>query len=290
LTQALDHPVDVAATPSVQPADIARLRRAARGVRRQVLELSYHAKSGHIGSSLSCVDLLVALYESFLRVDPDAPSSPHRDRFLLSKGHACVPFYACLERRGFLSSKTLETYGRDGGPLGHHPHRRVEWGIDVSSGSLGHGLPVGAGLAYGALLQRSAFRTVVLMSDGEQNEGSVWEAAMFAAHHRLDNLLAVVDVNKLQALGASREILTLEPLHERYRAFGWAVRRIDGHDLEQIVRTLDEVPFVPGKPSAIIADTVKGKGVSFMENQLLWHYRCPDADEYARALRELDHA
>jgi len=269
---------------------VAELRRIARDVRRQVIELSFSSKSGHIGSSLSCVDLLVALYFRFLKVVPGQPLARDRDRFLMSKGHACVPFYGCLERLGFIPSDVLARYGEEGGTLGHHPFKCAEYGIEISTGSLGHGLSIGCGMAFTAKLSAFPWRTVVLMSDGEQNEGSVWEAAMFAAQHRLDNLLAIVDFNKMQALGNNAEIVNIEKLDERYRAFGWNVRRLDGHDIPQILDALSAVPFEAGKPSAIIADTVKGKGISFMENSLLWHYRCPDPTEYQAALSELDRA
>jgi transketolase len=273
--------------PRVESAD---LRQTAREIRRQVIELSYSSKSGHIGSSLSCVELLVALYFRFLKVQRGQPLAKDRDRFLMSKGHACIPYYACLERMGFLPADVLRRYGEEGGTLGHHPAKCAEYGIEISTGSLGHGLSVGSGMAFTAKLSNLAWRAVVMMSDGEQNEGAVWEAAMFAAHHKLDNLLAIVDFNKMQALGDNADIVNIEKLDERYRSFGWAVRRLDGHDLDAIVEALAAFPFESGKPSVIVADTIKGKGVSFMENSLLWHYRCPDPKEYAAALAELDHA
>lgn len=268
----------------------ALLRASSRAVRRRVIELAYSSKSGHIGSSLSCTDLLVTLYERFLRLDARSPQAAERDRFIMSKGHACVPYYCCLERAGLLPSKALEAYGEDGGVLGHHPDANAEYGIELGTGSLGHGLSVGAGIAFAAKLSGTSFRTVVMMSDGEQNEGAVWEAAMFASQHRLSSLLGIVDVNKMQALGHSTDIIGLEPLDQRWRSFGWGVRRIDGHDFNQILSALSAVPFEEGKPSVIIADTVKGKGVSFMEDSLLWHYRCPDAHEFEAALAELDRA
>ncbi|MBI3200128.1 MAG: transketolase [Myxococcales bacterium] len=266
------------------------LERLAITTRRRVIELSYSSKSGHIGSSLSCVDLLVALYERFLRLDPAQPAWPERDRFIMSKGHACTPYYVCLSRKGFIPAGTLAEYGVEGGVLGHHPHKNVDFGIDLSTGSLGHGLSVGSGIAFGAKLAGKRFRTVVMMSDGEQNEGAVWEATAFARHHALDQLLAIVDFNKMQALGDCGEIMDLEPLDARYRAAGWGVRRIDGHSMGQIVGALNEFPFERGRPSVIVADTVKGKGVSFMEGSLLWHYRCPDPREYEAALAELQDA
>jgi transketolase len=269
---------------------LTRLRSRALQLRRDVLRLSYQAKTGHIGSSLSCVDLIVAVYDHFLRLDPKDPTSPGRDRFLMSKGHACVPFYGVLAERGYLPHDIYEAYGVDGGPLGHHPKRNARFGIEFGTGSLGHGLSLGCGMAFTAKLTKQPWRTAVMMSDGEQGEGMVWEAASFASHHGLDNVLALIDFNKMQALGNTAEIQNLEPLHDRYRAFGWAVRRVDGHDLGALVDALDAFPFEPGKPSVIVADTTKGKGVSFMENSLLWHYRCPDEKEYAAAMQELGDA
>ena len=266
--------------------NVSDLQRRARAMRRDVIRLSHAAKTGHIGSSLSAVDLMTAAYFHFLHLP--AASAPDRDRFLLSKGHACVPLYWCLAERGFIPREVLEGYGAEGSPLGHHPKRNPEFGIEFGTGSLGHGLSLGCGLALSAKKTGASYRTVVMMSDGEQQEGTVWEAAGFAAHHGLDNLLAIVDFNKMQALGNTHEIGNLEPLEERYRAFGWAVRRVDGHDMRAIVDALDAFPFQKGKPSVIVADTVKGKGVSFMEGSLLWHYRCPDEKEYAAAMKELE--
>jgi len=268
-------------------ASTVELRELARRVRRDVLEISYASRSGHIGSALSAADLLTALYFHYLRVDPAGPAS-ERDRFIMSKGHACAAYYAVLCRRGFFARAFLEGFGKDGGTLGHHPSRAPERGIDASTGSLGHGLSIAAGLAFSAKQAGANWRTAVMLSDGEQNEGSVWEAALFAGHHKQDNLLAVVDCNQMQALGFTREIADLSGAEGLWRSFGWGVRRINGHDMDAVVRTLDAFPFEPGRPSVVLADTVKGKGVSFMENQLLWHYRCPDANEYARALAEID--
>jgi transketolase len=271
-------------------AKLAQLRAHAARVRRDVLRLSYQAQTGHIGSSLSCADLMSAAFFHFLRLDPKNPSWSDRDRFLMSKGHACVPLYSCLAEIGHLPREVAEAYGVEGGPLGHHPKKNAAFGIEFGTGSLGHGLSIGNGMALTAKATGRAWRTVVMMSDGEQGEGTVWEAAGFAAHHRLDNVLGIVDFNKMQALGNTHEILGLEPLDSRWRAFGWSVRRLDGHDMGAIVDALDAFPFEPGKPSMIIADTVKGKGVSFMEGSLLWHYRCPDAKEFEAAMRELGDA
>lgn len=271
-------------------AKLCELRRQAARVRRDVVRLSYHAKTGHIGSSLSCADIITGLFFHFLRLDPKDPAWAERDRFLMSKGHACVPLYSCLAQVGHLPSEVLEAYGCEGGPLGHHPKKNQAFGIEFGTGSLGHGLAIGCGMAFTAKATGAGWRTAVVMSDGEQGEGTVWEAAGFAAHHRLDNMLAIVDFNKMQALGNTSEILGIEPLDARWRSFGWSVRRIDGHDLGAVIDALDSFPFERNKPSVIIADTIKGKGVSFMENSLLWHYRCPDAKEYEAAMRELGNA
>lgn len=265
---------------------IAELERRARAMRRDIVRLSYQAKTGHIGSSLSCADLMAGVFFRFLNL-PNV-SSPTRDRFLMSKGHACVPLYWCLAERGFLPREVLEAYGVEGSALGHHPKRNPEFGIEFGTGSLGHGLSLGCGLAFAAKASGAPQRIVVMMSDGEQQEGTVWEAATFAAQHRLENVLAIVDFNKMQALGDTHEIANLEPLEERYRAFGWGVRRIDGHDMRAVTEALDAFPFEKNKPSVIVADTIKGKGVSFMQSSLLWHYRCPDEKEYAAAMKELD--
>jgi transketolase len=264
---------------------IAHLQARAAQMRRDIVRLSYQAKTGHIGSSLSCVDLIVGTHFHFM--SKHAEQDAQRDRFLMSKGHACVPLYACLAEKGFMPRDVYESYGVDGGPLGHHPKRNAELGIEFGTGSLGHGLSLGCGMAFTAKLTKQPWRVAVMMSDGEQGEGLIWEAAGFAAHHRLDNMLAIVDFNKMQALGDTADILGLEPLDARWKSFGWGVKRIDGHDMNAIVGALDAFPFEAGKPSVIIADTIKGKGVSFMESSLLWHYRCPDAKEYEAAMKEL---
>lgn len=263
------------------------LEAIAVNLRRDLLEISYKSRSGHIGSSMSAADLLAALYFQFLNVDPLRPDWEDRDRFIMSKGHACAVYYAALCRRGFFTRDVLLRYALDGGTLGHHPHRKLAWGMEASTGSLGHGLSMGAGLALAARASKAAWRTAVMLSDGEMNEGTVWEAVVFAAQHKLDNLVSIIDCNKIQALGFTRDIADLSNLDEILKSFGWSVRRINGHCMRSVSEALNAVPFEPGKPSAIVADTVKGKGVSFMENQLLWHYRCPDAQEFEAAMKEL---
>jgi transketolase len=259
----------------------------ARRVRRELLDMVYRSSSPHIGSSLSIVEILVALYFRCLRVSPDKPHDENRDRFVLSKGHGCPAFYATLAHRGFLGSYVLSGFAVNGGILEQHPTCNVEQGIEVSTGSLGHGLSIGAGMAIAAKHDQALYRIFVLLSDGEMDEGSVWEAMMFASHHRLDNLIAIVDYNKIQALGRTNEVVNLEPLADKWRSFGWRVEEIDGHDFEQIVSAFEKVLLQQGKPNVIIAHTVKGKGVSFMEDRLLWHYKCLDQDEYTKAMMEI---
>lgn len=271
-------------TPDLQADNLVLL---AKNVRQNILQLVHRTQSPHIGGSFSIVEILVSLYFQFLHVSPLDPENPERDRFILSKGHACPALYAVLAARGFLKPEDLQGFAVDGGTLEQHPRRDVQKGIEVSTGSLGHGLSIAAGMALAARHDGKKHRVIALVSDGELNEGSVWEAIMFAAHHRLDNLTAIVDLNKIQALGYTREIINLEPLSRKWVSFGWEVREINGHDLTEISRALGDLPFSPGKPSVIIAQTVKGKGVSFMEDQLLWHYRAPNAEEFQKALREL---
>ncbi len=245
------------------------------------------AHASHIGSSLSMADLLAVLYGDILRVDPSRPDWPERDRFILSKGHGAAAGYAVLAEAGFFPVDWLETYCQDGSKLAGHLTRTVP-GVELSTGSLGHGLPVGAGMALAAKRGGSQARVFVLLSDGELDEGSNWEAILFAAHHHLENLVAIVDYNKIQSFGTVDEVLRLDPLAEKWRAFGWSCQEIDGHDHEAIGATLGAVPHEPGKPTAIVAHTIKGKGVSFMEDLLAWHYKSPSDDQLAQALRELE--
>lgn len=256
----------------------------ARAIRCDTLRMVHRANASHVGSCLSAADILAVLYGRVLRVDPARPGWADRDRFILSKGHAAAILYAVLARRGFIPQSLLETYSQDGSVLtGHVSHKAP--GVEVSTGSLGHGLPIGCGLALAAKRDGSAWRTFVLLSDGELDEGSNWEAALFAGHHSLDNLTAVVDYNKIQSYGKVKDVLNLEPLGDKFRSFGWSVREIDGHDAGKILPALTAWP--EGKPRAIIAHTVKGKGVSFMENELAWHYKSPSAQQLQQALNEL---
>ena len=262
-------------------------KNTAKEIRRDILNMIYRANAPHIGSSFSIVEMLVALYFRCLSISPDRVQDENRDIFILSKGHGCPALYSTLAHRGFFSPDILNGFGIDGGTLELHPTRDIERGIEVSTGSLGHGLSIGAGMALGAKYDRSERTVFTLLSDGELNEGSVWEAALFASHRNLDNLIVIVDYNKIQALGRTEDVASLDPLAEKWRSFGWEAEEIDGHNFEQIISTLERAPFQQRKPSVVITHTVKGKGVSFMENEILWHYRCPDEVEYNRALQEL---
>jgi transketolase len=249
--------------------------------------MTHRARSSHVGTCLSIADILAVLYGEVLHVDPARPDWPDRDRFILSKGHGVAAVYAVFAERGFFPKEWLDTYCQDGSKLaGHITHHGVP-GVEASTGSLGHGLSIGCGMALAGKRDGRPYRVFVMLSDGECDEGSTWEAVLFAPHHRLDNLIAIVDYNKIQAFGAVKEVLDLEPLADKWRAFRWTVREIDGHDYEQIEDALTSVPFEPGKPSCIIAHTVKGKGVSFMENQLAWHYKSPNDEQLAQALAEI---
>jgi transketolase len=258
----------------------------ARQMRVFALEMVHRAKASHIGSALSICDIVAVLYGSAMRVDPRSPSDADRDRFILSKGHACVAVYAALAARGFISEADLLSYGQDHSVLMNHISHKVA-GVEFSTGSLGHGLPFGVGKALAAKRRGLDWRTFVVMSDGELGEGSNWEALMFAAHHRLDNLIAVVDYNKLQSLTTVDATLRLEPLAAKFEAFGWQVKEVDGHDHAALSSALGNVPWASGRPCLLLAHTVKGKGVSFMENRVEWHYRSPSADQLSLALSEL---
>ena len=260
----------------------------AKAARRQVLDIICRTKGPHIGSSFSCVDLLVVLYFRTLRAKPEDSQNPQRDRFIFSKGHASPALYAVLFERGFLSHKDMEGFAVNGGTLQQHPDCNPRCGIEFSTGSLGHGLSVGAGMAYALRKDGNPARVFVMMSDGELNEGSTWEAVLFAAHHKLENLVLVIDYNRMQALGFTSDTLELDPLAQKFAAFNWASATIDGHSFPEIVDAYDRLPFSREKPSVIVADTVKGKGVSFMENKLQWHYCCPGEEDYVLACKELE--
>ena len=267
--------------------DAGALQRRAAELRGKVVEMSHAAQAAHLASSLSCADILAAAYWHVLRLDPSRPKDPHRDRFILSKGHAAAALYAVLAMRGFFPISELDTFCRDGGRLAEHPPANLLPGVEAATGSLGHGLPLGCGMALSGRIKGETFRVFALLSDGENNEGSVWEAAMFASAQKLENVCVIVDYNKWQATARSDETLMLAPLRDKWAAFGWDASEIDGHNIAALAEAMQRVPNGSGKPVALIAHTVKGKGVSFMEDDNNWHYRAPTADELARAHREL---
>lgn len=260
------------------------LRRLGADIRNVVIDHAKRAGVGHIGSCLSIADLLAALYGDVL----DIPSfeDPDRDRFILSKGHAALALYAALNTAGWLSEERLAEYCTNGSPVSGHPDHALD-GIELSTGSLGHGLSLAAGCALAARLSGRSYRSFVLLSDAECNEGSLWEAAMFAAHHRLSNLVALVDANGQQALGYTADVLDLSPMADRWAAFGWDVVEVDGHDADQVAATIRTMDTTEGPPHVVIAHTTFGKGVSYMERKIHWHYWTMSDDQYDQARREL---
>lgn len=259
-----------------------------KDIRKNILKMVTVSKSSHVGSALSIVEILVTLYFKILNIDPLSPEKEDRDRFILSKGHASAALYATLAERVFFSKDLLDKYYTDGGVLPGHLDSSMTPGVEVSTGSLGHGLSIGIGMAIAAKYDNKNYKIYVLMSDGECDEGSTWEAAMLAAHLKLDNLVAIIDYNKIQSFGRIKEVLNLEPLYDKWVSFGWAVREIDGHNYQELLSAFESLPIVRGKPSMIIAHTIKGKGVSFMEDKLEWHYKSPTQEQYEIAIKEID--
>jgi len=263
-------------------------RELAWRIRRQAVEMCRRGNSSHVAAILSMADILAVLYGKVMRYRPQEPRWPGRDRFILSKGHAGAGVYAALAECGFFPVEKLLTHCQDGSDLcGHVSHLGIP-GVELSTGSLGHGLPVAQGMALAAKLDDRSHRVFVLMSDGECDEGSNWEAMLFAGHHRLVNLVAIVDYNKIQSLAPVAETIGLEPFADKWRAFGWEVIEVDGHDHGALAAALDHNPVRGTAPLCVIAHTTKGKGISFMENSVLWHYRSPQGEEYAAAVRELE--
>jgi len=258
-----------------------------RHLRRQIVRVLERGGRGHLGTSLSLVEILRVLFDKVLRYDARNPAWPDRDRFILSKGHGCITLYVMLQEKGYFPEEELWKFCRFDGILGGHPDPKVP-GIEVSTGSLGHGLPIGVGMAVSAKRARADHRVFVVLGDGECNEGSVWEAAMSASKHKLDNLVTMVDYNKQQSYGSTYEVLDLEPFAAKWEAFGFATREVDGHDVAALESILASVPFAPGKPSAIICHTVKGKGIGFAENNLKWHHKSSikqgEVEELLRAI------
>jgi transketolase len=279
--------MNVAFRSSGKLVDAAALKRQAAQLRGKVIEMSHAAQAAHLASSLSCADVVTAAYWHVLNIDAREPKHPLRDRFILSKGHAAAALYASLAMKGFFPIEELDTYCKDGGRLAEHPPANLLPGVEAATGSLGHGLPLGCGMALSGRIKGESFRVFALLSDGENNEGSVWEAAMFAAAQKLENVCVIVDYNKWQATARSNETLMLAPLADKWRAFGWDACEIDGHDVGALAEAMQRVPNGSGMPVALIAHTVKGKGVSFMEDDNNWHYRAPTADEVVKARKEL---
>jgi transketolase len=258
----------------------------AREIRLHALEMVHRADASHIGGALSMTDVLAVLYSDVLAVRPAEPAWPERDRFILSKGHCCSALYAALALKGFLPIEELQSFGANASRLMTHISHKVP-GVEFSTGSLGHGLPFACGKALSAKRRGQPWRVFAMLSDGELDEGSNWEAILFAPHHKLENLTLIIDHNKIQSLGNVDEVLDLHPLADKFRAFRWAVREVDGHDHVAIRSALTNLPAELGRPTCIIAHTVKGKGVDYMEKQLLWHYRSPNAELLAEAQRQI---
>lgn len=265
-----------------------KLSKLATAVRRRDLQMVHDAKLGHIGGDLSAIDILVTLYFGVLHVDPHSPNAPDRDRFILSKGHCAGALYTTLAHAGFFPLEELNTFVQPLSRLNGHPDRKKVLGVETNTGPLGHGLPVAVGSALAAKLTNAQWRVFVLTGDGELQEGSNWEAAMSAAHFKLDNLIVIVDRNRLQQGDWTEKTMHLDSLADKWRAFGWSVQEVDGHDYAQLLETFSRVPFEPGKPNCIIASTHKGKGVSFMQDKVAWHHRVPTSEELATALEELE--
>ncbi len=259
-----------------------------RELKATCIRLAHAGKEGHLNGALSSVDLLIALYYGFLKVDPLNPKAVDRDRLLFSKGHACTSLYAILADQGFFPKDWLAKYASNDGPLPSHPCIHALPVLETSAGSLGHGLGVATGVAYSLKLRKQPGRVVALISDGECNEGSTWEAAMFAATHKLSNLVVLVDYNGVQSVGKTRDLMgSPESVTGKFRAFGWDSRQTNGHDIPGMIDALNQIPFSAAAPSAIVCETRAGSGVSFMEDQVLWHYRVPSDDDVARAMKEL---
>ena len=265
------------------------LQRKSIQYRRTILRMIKHANAGHTGGSLSCIDILNVLYNHTMNVSPENFDSPDRDRFIQSKGHSVEALYAVLADKGFYDEGELETLEQYQSKFIGHPTRKVR-GIEQNTGALGHGLSISVGIALAAKLDGRSYRTYTLLGDGEMAEGSNWEAMMSAAQYQLENLVIIIDHNSLQITGRTKDVMSLEPLEEKLRSFGLAVRSVPGHDLKALINVFDQAPFEKGKPSAVIANTIKGHGISFIADNVAWHHHVPSDEEYQRAMQELDHA
>jgi transketolase len=264
------------------------LEEKAKEIRRLIFQTICDGGGGHIAASLSIVEILTVLYYgNILMVNPGNPTDPERDRFVLSKGHACVTLYVILADKGFFNKEHLATFGSSNTILGGHPDMHKVPGVEATTGALGHGFPFGVGMALAGKLDKKNYKVFVVLGDGECQEGSIWEAAMFAPHHKLDNLTAIIDYNKIQAMDHIDNIVSLGEIVDKWKAFGWEVMEVCGHDISQLQSAFKKLPFSTGKPSLIIADTIKGKGVSFMEHSPIWHYRMHNDEEMKIACDEL---
>lgn len=265
---------------------MSNIKDLAKQTRKNIVEMSYKGHAGHIGSALSIADILTVLYFRVLNVNPKNPKAKERDRFILSKGHACAALYSVLARKGFFPINLLSTFHKDAGLSGHSDNLEVP-GIEAMTGSLGHGLPIGLGMALAGKYDKLKYRVFVLISDAECNEGEVWEAALAASHFKLDNLVVIVDYNKSQALGSTEKVMGLEPFRKKWESFGWSVEEVDGHDLKILENVFKKISFKKGKPNTIIAHTKMGAGVSFMENNFVWHYFNLSDKQYQKAVKEI---
>ena len=268
---------------------VKELQLKARQLRRDVIDIVYESKAGHVGGSLSSLDILTTLYYEIMKVDSKNPKDPDRDRFILSKGHIAESLYCVLADKGYFEKEKLKTYSKFGSTLIGHPNVKNP-GVELNTGSLGHGLSASVGMAIAGKKDNKDYKVFTLMGDGEQAEGSIWEGAMAAAHYKLDNLIGIVDRNGLQISGNTEDVMSLKDLSAKWTAFGWSVVEVDGNDIQQLIKVFNNIPLVKNKPTMIIAKTIKGKGVSFMENNPKWHHGVLSEEEYLKAIKELEGA
>ncbi|VTR06068.1 transketolase [Clostridioides difficile] len=265
---------------------IKRLEEKSNQIRKEILDVVYNAKAGHIGGAMSSTDILTTLYYHIMNISPENAKDSNRDRFILSKGHIAEALYCILADKGFFSRDKLKTYSQFNSTLIGHPNKKNE-GIEVNTGSLGHGLSLAVGMAIAGKRDKKSYRVFTLMGDGELAEGSIWEGAMAASHYKLDNLVAIIDRNKLQISGTTEEVMTLENLQEKWQSFGWKVVQVDGNNITELVEVFDKIPLKKNKPTMIIANTIKGKGISFMENNVKWHHGVLTEEQYIKAVEDL---
>lgn len=281
------HPTNINDSADLKANDIKQLELYSEKIRKRLLDIIYKSKHGHIGGSLSSVEIETVLYFRIMNVSPEKINDPDRDRFILSKGHSVEAYYAVLEHAGFITKELTDSYGSFNSLLAGHPTKKTP-GVELNSGALGHGLSYGVGLALAAKMDKKNYTTYVLMGDGEQGEGSIYEAAMSAGHYELDNLVAIIDRNTLQISGKTEKVMSLEPMRERWEAFGWEVFDVDGNDIKSLIETIENFDKQNKKPKMIIAHTTKGCGISFMEKVAKWHHGVPNDEQYAEAIAEIE--